>query len=368
MCSGTEPVLSVKLSALATVALVLMAAEVASAYDINDKLSIGGVLAGGYQYDGDGHQGGTAGTFRPHIDFRPSKRDQLYLKLGFSAGNAINDSTQFALNPWDADLESDVTGINGRSRNYLLTAWYKHDFSIDQGTNLGVTAGVIDSWDYLDQNAYANDEYGQFMNEAFVNAATAFLPSYDYGGLVNLTSGPVTTSAVIMNVGANDDGRSYWFWGLQLAYKVHSKLGTGNYRVLVDGTSKDFLNPQGTNEESLLGLTFSFDQELTDTLGAFVRIGWQQDDAEVDFDAQYSGGLNISGSLWNRPRDNAGIGYGYLSGGNAGVGDTQVLEAYARFQFGEYVALTTDLQYMNEETATGDTSGWIPGVRLVVQF
>ena len=368
MCHATESVLSVKFSAPATAVLVLTAVEVAGAYDINDKLSIGGVLAGGYQYDEDGRQGGAAGTVRPHIDFRPTKRDELYLKLGFSAGNAINDSTQFALDPWDADLESDVKGINGRSRDYLLTAWYKHTFIVDQGTNLGVTGGVIDSWDYLDLNAYANDEYVQFMNEAFVSAPTAFLPSYDYGGVVELDSGPVTTSAVLMNVGANDDGRSYWFWGLQVAYKVDSKLGTGNYRVLVDGTSKDFLDPQGSNEESLLGLTFSFDQELSDSLGAFVRIGWQQDDAEVDFDAQYSGGLNISGSLWNRPRDNAGIGYGYLSGGNAGVGDTQVLEAYARFQFGEYVALTTDLQYMNEETTTGDTRGWIPGVRLVIQF
>jgi hypothetical protein len=368
VCSATESILLPNRTVAAAAVLALAAVSNAGAYDVNDELSIGGILAGGYQYDGDDRQGGAAGTFRPHLDFRPTNRDELFVKLGFSAGNAINDTTQFALAPWDADLENDVKNINGRSRDYLLTAWYKHTFTVDRGTDLGVTGGLIDSWDYLDLNAYANDEYDQFMNEAFVNAPIAFLPSYDYGGALELVSGPFTTNAVLMKVGANDDGRGYWFWGLQFGYKVTSKLGAGNYRFVIDSTSKEFLDPQGVNEEPLLGLTFSFDQELTATVGAFVRIGWQQDDAEVDFDAQYSGGLNISGGLWKRPRDNIGIGYAYLSGGNGDVGDTRVVEVYARFKFGKYVALTTDLQYMDEETTTGDLSGWIPGVRLVVEF
>ena len=354
--------------AAATAATAMAVASAAGAYDLTDDLSIGGILAGGYQYDMDDHQGGAAGTLRPHLDFRPGKQDEVFVKLGFSAGNAINDTTRFALAPWDADLESDVKGINGRSRDYLLTAWYKHTFNVDRKTSLGVTGGVVDSWDYLDLNAYANDEYGQFMNEAFVNAATAFLPSYDYGGAVQLRTGSFTTNAMVMNVGGNDDGQSYWFWGVQFGYEVASKLGMGHYRILVDGTSKDFLDPQGVSEESLLALTFSLDQELNDTLGAFVRIGWQRDDAEVDFDAQYSGGLNISGSLWKRPRDNVGIGFAYLSGGNGDVGDTLVLEVYARFMFGKYVSLTTDLQYMDEQTTSGDLSGWIPGLRLVAEF
>ena len=340
----------------------------AGAYDIDDKLSIGGIVAGAYQYDGNGHQGGAAGTILPQLDFRPTKQDEFFVKFGFAAGNAVNDTTQFALAPWDADLESTVKNINGRSRNYLLTAWYKHTFTVDRVTSLSVTGGLVDSQDYLDLNAYADDEYGQFMNAAFVNSATDFLPSYDYGGVFEFVSGAFTTNAMVMNVGANDNGQSYWFWGVQFAYQVKSKLGTGNYRVVVDGTSKDFLDPQGMEEESLLGLSLSFDQQLGDALGAFVRIGWQQDEAEVDFVAQYSGGLNLSGSLWNRPRDNLGIGYAYLSGGNGEVGDTHVLEVYARFRFGKYVALTTDLQYMHEDTTGGDLSGWIPGVRLVAEF
>ncbi len=46
------------------------------------------------------------------------------------------------------------------------------------------TGGIIDSTDYVDENAYANDEYTQFMNEALVNGPNGFAPSYDIGGAV----------------------------------------------------------------------------------------------------------------------------------------------------------------------------------------
>ena len=136
------------------------------------------------------------------------------------------------------------------------------------------------------------------MNEAFVNPPTAFLPSYDYGAALEFATGDLGANAVLMNVGENDDGRGYWFWGMQLGYQLSTSWGDGNYRLLIDGTSKDFLDPKGLNEEALLGLTFSIDQELGETIGAFARIGWQQDDAAVDYSAVYSGGLNIGGTLW----------------------------------------------------------------------
>lgn len=72
--------------------------------------------------------------------------------------------------------------FNGHSRDHLLTAWVKHTFNISKDGNLGVTLGLIDATDYLDDNAHANDEFTQFMNEALVNGPNFFLPSYDIGG------------------------------------------------------------------------------------------------------------------------------------------------------------------------------------------
>jgi hypothetical protein len=106
----------------------------AYAYDVNDKLSITGVVAGAAQYqflkrdDGGQDEGGGAIAFQPRVDFRPTPRDQLVAKLGFAVGNGLNDDTPFAIAPWSADLEDDVKDINGSGRNYLLTAWYQRLF------------------------------------------------------------------------------------------------------------------------------------------------------------------------------------------------------------------------------------------------
>jgi hypothetical protein len=93
-------------------------------YDINDKFSIGGVLAGAYQYqwaDGDEDLGRGAISFQPEFSVRPTEKDEVFAKFGFADGNGLNGVTAFNLAPWAADLEDDVTDINGRNRNYLLT-------------------------------------------------------------------------------------------------------------------------------------------------------------------------------------------------------------------------------------------------------
>ena len=80
---------------MAAAILVLLIIRVAPAYHVTDKFSIGGIVAGGYQYDGEDRSDGGAVTFRPHVSYQPSERDELFAKLGFAAGNGINDSTQF---------------------------------------------------------------------------------------------------------------------------------------------------------------------------------------------------------------------------------------------------------------------------------
>jgi porin len=137
----------------------------------------------------------------------------------------------------------------------------------------------------------------------------------------------------------------------------------------VDGTSDDFLDTAGTDKESLGAVILSFDQQLGDILGAFVRLGWQKEDAAVDFQALYSGGLNISGKLWQQPQDTIGIGYAYLDGGNLDLERIHVVEAYARFALNDYVAVTADLQYIDEQYTDGSgPAGWMPGLRVTAEF
>lgn len=346
-------------------------AGAAHAYDITDKLSVGGVLAGVYQImdveaDDLGERGGGALSLQPEFSFRPTERDELFTKLGFAIGNGLDEFFPSVLRPWAAALEDQVKNINGSGRDYLLTAWYKHTFDLGRGGRLGLAAGLIDATEYLDVNAFANDEYTQFMSEALVNGPNGFFPSYDLGGALEWDSGSVEFRAVVMAVNSNKDGNAYQFYGIQFDYKVETPLGKGTYRLILDGTSDDFLDPGGEGTESRSAAILSLDQELGDTIGVFVRIGTQEDDAAVNFKNLFSGGLNISGELWGRERDNVGIGYAFLNGGNLDIDYSQVAEAYARLVLNDYLALTLDIQYIQERAAGGGAEGFVYGIRLVL--
>ncbi len=390
----------------------------ALAYDVNDKLEINALLAGAYQcQEVSGLEGSDSDNlcrgalaFQPELVFNPTGQDQLFAKFGFGAGNGLNEKSPFVLSPWAADLEDDVKDINGRDRSYLLEAWYAHTFKLAEDHSIQITGGIVDPAFYVNENAYANDEYTQFMNEAFVNARNAFLPAYDLGGVLVWKIKDLTFSAVGMNVGENDDGNNYNYYAAEADYRLKTALGEGNYRIMYSGTSREFLDATGEDLEMREGWLLSFDQELGSVVGAFLRMGWQSDDALVDFDAEYSGGFNFKGSAWGRPSDNIGIGFGYLQSPSWSpaieqtveeeivapedsdtveeiaadsdetpevaveaiapvIARTNVFEAYYRFAFNDYLALTADVQYMKDKYRLGeDIDGWVFGLRAVAEF
>lgn len=351
-------------------------------YEINDKFSIGGVIAGIYQYqsisDTPNYESLGRGTlvFQPEVSFTPTENDELFAKFGFGAGNGLMEEgkSPFIFAPWGGDVQDDYKDINGRNRDYLLTVWYKHTFTFSEDHTLGITGGIIDATDYLDENAFSNDEYTQFMNEALVNGPNAFLPSYDIGGAIEWEIGPFSVKGAVMALGANgEEGEfeePYNFYGIQFGYKVDFGLGEGNYRLLVDTTSSDFSNVAGTKKERMSCTMISFDQQLGEILGAWIRFGWQLDDrAALGCKDLYSGGLNIGGKLWGREADNIGIGYAHLRGGNLDLDHTDVFEVYGRFALNDIFAVTGDIQYMKDSLKEGDSpKGWIFGVRVTAEF
>jgi len=350
-------------------------------YEINDKFSIGGIIAGVGQYqsisdapDFDSEGRGLV-LFEPEISFTPTDNDELFVKFGFGAGNGLDGEgkSPFMIAPWGGNVQDDYKDINGRNRDYLLTAWYKHTFSFSEDHSLGLTGGIIDATDYMDENAFANDEYTQFMNGALVNGPNAFLPSFDIGAAIEWEIGEFSVKGVAMALGSNgeegDLDEPYNFYGMQFAYTVDFGLGEGNYRLILDTTSSDFSNVAGTKKERLSCAMISFDQQLGDILGAWIRFGWQDDEAAVNYEAIYSGGLDINGNLWGRDGDNIGIGYAHLRGGNLDVNHTDVFEIYGRFALNDIFAVTGDVQYMKDSMKAGDSpDGWIFGLRMTAEF
>jgi porin len=222
----------------------------------------------------------------------------------------------------------------------------------------------------VDENAFANDEYGQFLNEVFVNAVTGNFVSYDIGGVVQWAFGNFSANGLIMDVGENEEGNNYQYYALQLAYRLETGLGEGNYHLTGSLTSDNFLNADGDDDdERLTALGLSADQQLGSIFGVFLRLYFQDDDAAVTYEQEYSGGVNISGSIWGREQDNIGIGVAYLDDGETEVDDTLAVEAYVRFGLTKMFAATADFQYLEDQYDEGkDVDGWVGSIRVTAEF
>lgn len=363
-----------KTPALAALSWALAASPL-HAYDLNDKMSVRGIVAASVQCQELNRAANVKDTcesgypFQAEVSFNEDGDNTVFAKFGFAGDNGLAPLSPFSLASWAADLSDDVKNINGRPRDHVLAAWYRHRLHFGQETTLSFTGGLIDATDYLDDNAFANDEYGQFMNEALVNAPTAFLPSYDWGGVAELDRGPWSLRIVTMRVGENDDGNGYSFYGGQIAYTANTSLGEGTYRLAVAGTSDEFPDPPANTKEGLRQLTLSADQQLGRTFGVFARFSWQDDAAAVTHDALYSGGVNIKGNIWGRADDTIGIGYARLNGGNGAVSQSHVTEIYYRAALNRHWALTGDVQFIEDNlTAGGGPEGTIFSLRGTKEF
>ena len=343
----------------------------------NERLEFTGLMAAAGQHlslsnsqEGNNTTNG-AYVFQPEIIVKASDVDQFSVKFGFAAGNGLNGYTPFGVAPWAADMEDDLKNINGRNRDYLLTAWYKHSFLVGETHNLAMYFGLIDGTDFLDENVYSNDEFTQFMNQALTNGPNFFAPSYDSGAALVWQRHAIKVHAVAMAVGENDGGSAFNYFGAELEYHVNSALGEGNYRASLSNTSADFADPQGNGGKRRNGIIFSFDQELGRMFGAFIRLGWQNDDSAIEYENIASGGFDLKGGVWNRPQDNVGIGFAHINGGNLDMEHTLVGELYYRYVVSDILALSLDLQYVSEnyrDPAATTQDGFIPGLRVVAGF
>lgn len=361
------------------------------AADIAEWLSVSGTATAVYQwlymkkgYVDDHTKDKTKDRGSAVIDFnislKPTENDEFFLRASFAKGDGLKDINPFIVSPNADDLFHDLKNINGHSRDHLLELWYSHKFPLQKDVSLKLTAGIIDSTAFIDDNAYANDELSQFMNEVFVNNPLANLPSYDVGGVVEFEWDKFHLRVVGMrskNENETMDIRNYNWIGVQIGYKIDTPLGEGNYRVYAYTTNKRFENWDSNSYKALKGIGVSFDQQLIkDTLGAFFRVGWQNDSAKVDYNKMFSLGLNLNGGVWGRKNDEVGIGYAYLnsSSKNEELKHSQILEGYIKFQLFNYKSLSSDItfdyQYLCDRARESENTktGHIYGVRLNFNF
>ena len=357
-----------------TTTAIMLPLTDAQAHELTERLSLDGVLSGSVQCLHPADETTTNKTckgalpIQPQLTYRATRHDRLLLKLGFAVGDGLNETSPYNIRTWGADLENDVVNINGSGRDHILELWYEHVVEFKPRNRLGLTAGIIDASRYLDQNAYANDEYIQFMNPALSNAPNAFFPSYDPGISAEWLIDKWTVTGVFMNVSQETTPDSYKYYGLQVGYLLNTSLGNGHYRVMFNG-NRYYDDPSSLGKQNNDTVLISIDQQLGKIIGIFSRFGWRLDEEPIDYRAIYSGGLNIRGASWGRLLDNIGAGFVYLEGGSTSLSNTRIAEAYYRLVLNPYVAITADIQFMQDRLKqTPDISGFIYSLRGTVNF
>ena len=368
--------------------LMMIASQVTPGWslDVNKKITFEGTFTGVYQWldgpDIDSKNRGS-GAIDLGLSFTPTENNEFFILGSFASGNGLKDVSPFILAPNADDLEDDVKNINGHEQqDNILEAWYAHTFSY-KDTSLKITIGIIDATVYIDDNRFANDEITQFMNDVFVNTPLTTPPSYDLGAVAEFNKGPFSAKLLGMTTKDGEEGPFYQYYALQLGYTLNSKWGEGNYRIFGFITSDEFYDWEGKDKESIYGVGISIDQDLgfiknpfsKNPIGFFLRAGWQDDEAQVDYNNLISFGFNVPFYFLGKEGNEFGIGYAYLdSPDDAEISNTHAVEAYAKFELFSYEVLSSDLtvdfQYLTDNYANdnNDKEGYIVGLRWNLSF
>jgi high affinity Mn2+ porin len=281
------------------------------------------------------------------------------------------------------------------------------------------TFGRMAATDFFDNNVYSHDPRTQFENWSLMSNGAWDYPAdtrgYTYG-LVGEWYEPNWTlryGAFAMPKAANGatvDWELPKALGQVIEFEQRWKIGEhagaarplayantahmGNYREAI-------LNPGPRGPDITLTRTYSAkygfglsaEQAITDDLGLFARLGWNDGHTEsfvfTEIDRTASLGLSLKGTAWRRPSDVAGLAgvingiaknhRDYLGAGGHGfiIGDGRLphyateddLEAYYLLKVFDHVFLTADFQFIDHPAYNSDRGPiFVGGFRVHAEF
>lgn len=234
----------------------------------------------------------------------------------------------------------DTHDYASNNRTALRRLWWRQRFARDQIT---LTVGKIHHGSYYNGNAFAGSTSTQFFSQPF---ATNPARQFDADGLgANLKITPKESFYVSMGFGdANsknttsgfnsiDDAEFFKAAELGLTPTIDG-WGKGTYRFTFWHTDETEGHDDG------LGFALSFDQELGQSLGAFLRYGYSDPDLNR-IEHLLAVGLVIRNPV-GIEGDLLGVGFSWDRGDSA-VGDEYALEAFYRAQMSTHVQLSPSI-------------------------
>jgi len=284
---------------------------------------------------------------------------------------------------------------------------------------LTVTAGKFAASDFFQQSAYANDPRGQFQNWTLFTEAAWDYPAntrgYTQGVILELNNrnhslrygamaepaaanGPNFDSKILDALGNSLEYEARWMRGDHpgsaklMGYLNRADMG--NYAEAIAGAGSSAPNVISTRAyRDKYGIAFTGDQELSPSLGAFARLGWNDGRSEswafTEIDRNATTGINLKGTHWGRPDDVVGFAGSieglsnshrqYLADGGLGfiIGDgklpnyetEEILEAYYNAKVSANVFVTPDVQFVNNPAYNADRGPVLVGaLRVHTEF
>lgn len=280
----------------------------------------------------------------------------------------------------------------------------KQDAGINQlratttANRLVITAGKMGVGDIFDTNRFAHDPRSDFLNWSLVDtgsfdyAANAW--GYTYGVAAEWYQGPWTLRVGLYNLSKVPNGielesnfsqnavmvegeRRFRIAGRDGAVRVTGFRNRGQFARFDDalalarntGLAPDLATVR--RKQDRFGIALNAEQDVTDTLGIFLRTGTTDGAIETydftDIDRSLAFGGALKGKAWGRPQDTlaiAGVVNGisdahkrWLAAGGMGVlvgdgalphpGDEQIIEAYYAYRPVAWSSLTFDYQHIS---------------------
>lgn len=342
------------------------------------------VIQGTHNANGDGlsknGEDVTDVSYSVDLEIEKNLSDYGKIYLHFEGGNGEGVTDELKL---FSNVNADATG----DENFdLIEAWYEHYF---KSIPLTLTFGKLDATCFIDTNEYANDETTQFLGDIFKNSPVLEFPD-DNGPGIRLNFNPfefLDIEMIVMNTeGDWEDFFDNVFFAEQINFKFDLLGREGNYRIYGWLNNKNHIKwtDSSKTKEKGYGFGLSFDQKITDVLGAFIRYGWQNPKVyaeEVDFSLEqfWSAGIQLEGSFWGRKEDIFAIAFGqifpsddYKEVNNFKGKSEKHLEVYYSFKVNDHLTLSPDLQVIWDpyggDAINGDKTVLVGGLRAQVDF
>jgi len=269
-------------------------------------------------------------------------------------------------------------------------------------SRITLTIGKMSAKDIFDNNTYANDPRTQFMNWALMANEAWDYPADSIGYMtgmaleLNQPNWAVRYGFFQMprtSNGMAQDAHYLEAWGMVAEFERRFKLGPhpgvvrllaflnqanmGSYQAALDSPIRP-ADIEATREYRLkYGFGLNVEQEITQGVGVFTRLGWSDGQTEAwtfaDVDRTATLGVSVKGGFWGRANDTFGLagvfnaitqvhqeffaagGTGILAGdGTLTYGWERSLEAYYDFQIWKTLHAALDYQFVSNPAYNRD--------------